>query len=157
VPDPRSVRRQLRPTALAGALALGVLADALFRAEGRPGLNWGLWALAGVAVLGLLLRLRAEPPARTSMGLVAAAAGFAFALMLRDAEALAVFAVFAGALLLFLAAAHATGTWSARAHLSELAFSVLRIVVLLAMGPLGWGRAERAPGAHDSPCRRCSC
>src|SRR5687767_9784963 len=44
-------RTDLRSPALLWAVALGILADALVRVSGRPGLNVALWALAGVAVL----------------------------------------------------------------------------------------------------------
>ena len=52
---------ELRRPALLWAVAAGVLADALVRVPGRPGLNVALWALGGVAVLAVLLRRRADP------------------------------------------------------------------------------------------------
>lgn len=153
LPAPRD-RGELRRAALAGALALGVLADTLFRAPGRPGLNVTLWALAGVVVLVVLLRRRADPPARTTVWLVGAALGFAFALTLRDAEALAVFAIFAGWVLSVLAAGRAAAAWTSRMPLSDVAFAKLRVILLSFAGPLGWGRAARDPGAAVAPWSR---
>jgi hypothetical protein len=130
------------------AVALGVLGEALVRVPGRPGLNVALWALAGVAVLVVLLRRRADPAARETGWLVGGALGFAGALVLRDADALAVFSLFASVALLTMAAGRAAAAWSSRALVSEVAFAVLRVAVLCAAGPLGWGR-----GATDRAAR----
>ena len=86
-----SVRTALRKPALLAAVALGIWADGLLRAPGRPGLNIALWALAGVAVLVVLLQRRSDPPARDTLWLVGGALAFACVLTLRDAEAVAVF------------------------------------------------------------------
>jgi hypothetical protein len=145
-----SARTELRSPALVCAVALGVLADALLRVSGRPGLNMALWALAGVAALIVLLRRRSDPPARESQWFVAGALLFAVALMLRDAEGLAVFGIFAGVVLLILAAGRAAAAWSSRAHVSDVVLSVLRVAVLCAAGPLGWGRAAPDPNARAS-------
>ncbi len=138
----------LRKPALLYAVALGVLADRLLSVSGRPGLNVALWALAGVAVLVVLLRGRTDPAARETWWLTGGALGFAATLMLRDAEALAVFGLFAAVVLLMLAAGRAASAWVSRAHVSDLAFAGLRMAVLCAAGPLGWGRA-----APDSALR----
>jgi hypothetical protein len=147
-----SVRTALRSPALVCALGMGVLADELVRAPGRPGINVALWALVGVAVLfGLQLR-RFDPPSRESWWLVGGALAFAFALTLRDAEALAVFSLFGAVGLLALAAGRAAIGWAARAQLSDVAFAVARVGLLSAGGPLGWGRA--APREPDTRVTR---
>jgi hypothetical protein len=144
-----SGRTELRGRALLWAMALGVLADALVRVPGRPGLNIGLWALAGSVVLVLLLRRRADPAAREAKWLVGGALAFAGALALRDADALAVFSLLAAVVLLVLAAGRGATAWAHRAQVSDVAFAVLRVAVLSAAGPLGWGRgaADPATGA----------
>lgn len=143
-----SARMQLRSQALLWALVLGVLAELLVRVPGRPGLNVALWALAGVAALVTLLRRRAEPAARETRWLVAGAFGFALQLVARDADALAVFSLFAAVVLLMLAAGRAAAAWASHAQVSEIAFAVLRVAVLCAAGPLGWGR-----GTEDAKAR----
>jgi hypothetical protein len=135
-----SARAKLRIPALLCAVALGVLADVLVRVSGRPGLNVALWALAGAAVLVVLLRRRTDPAARETRWLVGGALGFAAALALRDADSLAVFSLFAAVALLLLAAGRAAAAWASRAQVSDVAFAVLRVAVLCAAGPLGWGR-----------------
>jgi hypothetical protein len=135
-----SARSELRGRALPWAVALGVLADALVRAPGRPGLNVALWALAGVIVLVVLLRRRPAPAAPEARWLVAGALGFAGALMLRDADAMAFFSLFAAVALLLLAAGRAAAAWVARAQVSDVVFAVARVGLLCAAGPLGWGR-----------------
>jgi hypothetical protein len=135
----------LRSGALLGAVVLGVLAEALIRVPGRPGLNVALWAISGVAVLVVLFRRRSEPASWEARGLVAGALGFAGVLMVRDADALAVFSLFAAVVLLLMAAGRGAAAWASRAQPSEVAFAVLRVSMLSAAGPLGWGRA--APGA----------
>lgn len=130
----------LRSWAMPSALALGVLADMLVRAPGRPGLNVALWALAGVLVLSLLLGRRAEPVARESLWLVTGALGFAAALALRDAEALAVLALLSAIALLGLAAGQSARPWATRAQVGDLVVAAARVGVLCLAGPLGWGR-----------------
>ncbi|MEW5917298.1 MAG: hypothetical protein AB1762_12875, partial [Gemmatimonadota bacterium] len=103
-----TVRATVRSPALWSALALGVVADALLGGvPGRPGLNLTLWAFVGGAVLFVLIQRRADPPARESQSFVAGALLFAVMLLLRDAEALAVFSVFAGVVLMILAGGRA--------------------------------------------------
>ena len=146
-----SARAEMRSPALLWAVALGVLADALVRVPGRPGLNIALWALGGVAVLVVLLRRRSDPPARETQWLVGGALGFAGALTLRDAEALAAFSLFAAVALLMMAAGRAAAAaWASRAQVSDVAFAVLRVAVLCAAGPLGWGRGAPDPAARAS-------
>jgi hypothetical protein len=142
-----SARTELRRPALLWAVALGVLADLLVRVPGRPGLNVALWALTGVAGLVVLARRRADPVSRETWWLVGGALGFAGALVLRDAEALAVFSLFAAVALLLLAAGRTTAAWAPRARVSDIGFAALRVAVLCAAGPLGWGRGARHPAA----------
>jgi len=139
---PADSRIALRHPALLGALALGVLADLLLPVPGRPGLNLTLWALAGVAVLAWLMRRRGAASAMESRWLIAGSAGFAIALSLRDADALAVFGLFAAIALLGLAAGRATAAWASRALPGDLMFCTLRVIALLIAGPLGWGRGD---------------
>lgn len=139
----------LRSWALPAAVGLGVLADLLVRVPGRPGLNLALWALAGVAVLAWLLRRRAEPGSRESCWLLAGALGFAAALALRDADALAVLALFSSLVLLGMAAGRAARAWATRAQVGEVVVAAVRVGVLCLAGPLGWGRgapADARPG-----------
>jgi len=143
-----SARAELRSRALLWAVALGALADALVRVPGRPGLNVALWAIAGVGALVVLLRRRAEPAARETWWLVGGALGFAGALVLRDADALAVFSLFAAVVLLMMAAGRAASMWASRAQPSDVVFAGLRMALLCAAGPLGWGR-----GSPDSAGR----
>lgn len=145
-----NTRSELRSEALLWAVALGVLADLLVRVEGRPGLNILLWALAGVGVLGLLLRKRSNPPASETRWLVGGAVGFAAALVLRDAEALAVFSLLAAVALLLMAAGRAATAWALHSQVSDLVFAVLRVAVLCAAGPCGWGRREHG-SEHGTP------
>lgn len=140
-----SEREKLRNGALLAALGLGVLASALLQVPGRPGLNAALWSLAGVAVLAAALRRRGQPLARETRWLVGGAAAFACALALRDADALAVLGLLSALVLLTLAAGRAARAWVARAHPSDMVVAALRVAVLCAAGPLGWGR--EAPGA----------
>lgn len=132
----------LRSPTLLGALALGVLADLLVRAPGRPGLNVALWAATGVLLLALLLRQRGESASRESQWCVAAALGFAATLALRDAEALAGFGLLSAVLLLVLAAGHATAAWVSRATPGDAVLGAFRVALLGALGPIGWGRGE---------------
>lgn len=145
-----SGRAELRGWALPGALVMGVLADALVRVEGRPGLNVALWALAGVALLAVLHRRRSDRPSRESTWLVGGAVAFAVALTMRDSDSLAVLALFGAVVLLVLAAARATAAWAAGAQMSEIAFGALRVAVLSAAGPIGWGRGEPRPAGSPS-------
>jgi hypothetical protein len=124
------------------AVALGLLADALLRTPGRPGLNAALWALVGAVVVVMLLRRRCDPPARESLWMVGAAFTFIAALTLRDSESLAVFSVFGAMVLLGMAAGRAATAWAVNARPSDVAFSAIRVGVLGAAGPLGWGRSD---------------
>jgi Domain of unknown function (DUF4173) len=129
---------RIRDTALACALLLGLFADLIVRAPGRPGLNVALWAEAGVAALWLLSLRRETPISRESWWLVGGAAGFAALLVLRDADALAVFCVFAAIVLLGLAAGRAAVAWATRAQIVDVATAAVRVGVFIALGPLGW-------------------
>jgi hypothetical protein len=145
-----SPRSEVRGAALLSALALGVLADLLIRAPVRPGLNVPLWALAGVLVLALLLLRRGRPLALETMGLVGGALAFAVFVALRDAAALALLALFAAVALLVLAAGRGSAPWIARARLSDVAFAGMRVALLGAAGPVGWGRGgpDHRPEGH---------
>lgn len=139
---------RLRDHALLAALLLGLLADLLLRAEGRPGLNAFLMAIAGATTLWLLGRIRAQPVSAESRWLVLGAVGFAALLMLRDAEALAVFDLLAIIVLLGLAAGRGALQWARQAEVQPLFATAARVAALIALGPLGWslGSAKSVPG-----------
>lgn len=117
---------------------LGLLADQLVRVPGRPGLNVGLWALAGTAALWVLSRRRETPISWETRWLVGGAIAFAGLLVLRDADALAVFCLFSAVVLLGLAAGRGALAWARRADFVELSAAAVRVAVLIALGPLGW-------------------
>src|SRR5688500_3641301 len=147
--------RQIRSLALTCAVGLGLLADQLVRVPARPGLNVAIWAIVGTAVLWLLSRGRGASVSRETRWLVGGAAGFAGLLVLRDAEALAVFSLFAAIVLLGLAAGRAALAWAARAHFTDLAAAAVRVGVLIAMGPFGWNvGAARQPAVPASKTGR---
>jgi hypothetical protein len=104
--------------------------------------------LSGTFVLWLVSRGREPAVSRETRWLVGAAVGFAGLLMLRDAEALAVFSLFAAVVLLGLAAGRAALAWAARSHFVDLTAAAVRVGVLIAMGPFGWNiGAARQPAA----------
>jgi hypothetical protein len=139
-----------RDLALASAVVLGLLADQLVRVPGRPGLNVALWALAGTAALWLLARRRGTAVSREPRFLVSGALVFAALLVLRDADALAIFCVWSAVVLLGLAAGHGALAWAARAHMVDVAAAAARVAALIALGPIGWGAgASHQPGAAE--------
>ena len=138
------------------AVALGLLADALLRTPGRPGLNAALWALVGFVVVVTLLRRRCDPPARETFWMVSGAFFFVTALTLRDSEALAAFSILAAMILLGLAAGRAATAWVSRALPSAVAFSAVRVGLLGAAGPLGWGRDDPDAVTNNSGLSRNS-
>lgn len=142
-----SNRPHTRTIALGYAALLGVLAHQLLRSPGRPGLNVVLWAIAGTAAIALLSRHRDLPVSKESWWLVGSAAGFAGLLALRDADALAVFCLLAGLILLGLAAGRGALAWARQAHIVEVAVAAVRVGILIALGPIGWslGAARQAP------------
>ncbi len=141
--------------ALMCAALLGLLGDQLVRVPGRPALNVALWALAGTAVLWLLSRARGTPVSAETRWLVGGAVAFAGLLVLRDAEALAVFCMFSAVVLLGLAAGRAALAWAARMHLVDLAAAAVRVALLIALGPLGWGIGQaREPARAPTGERR---
>lgn len=156
-PGPAGGSSGVRGAVLPCALLLGLLADALLQVPGRPGLNVAIWALAGAAVLVGLRRRRGDPLAIEIRWLVGGACLFAVSLVLRDADALAVLGLFAALLLLGLAAGRASTPWTTRAQVSELLFAALRVGLLAAAGPLGWGRlsavASTTPSRWIRPAR----
>ena len=130
------------------AIFLGVLADQLVRVDGRPGLNVALWAVGGAVALWLLARRREAPVSQESRWLVGGAVAFGGLLVTRDAEALAVFCLFAAVVLLGLAAGRAALAWATRMHFVDLAAAAVRVAGLIALGPLGWSIGNaRAPAA----------
>jgi hypothetical protein len=139
---PLTTRLTMRRPALMWAVALGLLADALLRTPGRPGLNAALWALVGLVVLVMLLRRRCDPPPGETNWIIGAAFVFVVTLTLRDSEALAAISVFAALVLLGLAAGRGATAWVTRAQLSDVAFSAIRVGLLGAGGPLSWGRGD---------------
>lgn len=145
------VKAPVRQSAIAGALLLGLLADQLVRVPGRPGLNVLLWAMAGTAGLWIVSCQRHTPVSRETWWLVGSAGAFAALLVLRDADALAVFCLFAGVVLLGLAAGRGALEWARRAYIVDVAAAAIRVGVLIALGPLGWSigaaRQERDPVA----------
>lgn len=133
-------RLELRTPALIVAIVLGVLADQIVRTSGRPGIGVGLWASVGVVVMTVLLRRGAVAPSGETWWCVGGALAFAWTLVLRDAEALAVFGLLAAVVCLTMAAGRATTAWAARAQVADAVYSILRVGVLSAAGPIGWGR-----------------
>jgi hypothetical protein len=146
-----SARPSTRDAALAGALLLGLLADALVRVPGRPGLNVTLWALAGTAVLWFLSSRREAPVAAESRWLVGGALLFAALLVLRDADALAAFSLLAAVVLLGLAAGRGARAWAVRSHIVDVAAAALRVAGLMALGPLGWSLGAARPAGAPTP------
>ena len=143
-------RPQIRDVALT-SLLLGLLADQVVRAPGRPGLNVALWAVAGTLGLSLLSRPRETPVSRETWWLVGGAVAFAGLLTLRDAEALAVFCLFSAIVLLGLAAGRGALAWARQAHIAEVAVAAVRIVALIALGPLGWKVGAARQPADPTP------
>ena len=142
---------RMREAALGCALLLGLLADQLIRVEGRPGLNVALWAIAGTAVLVWVSRRRVSTE---SWWLIGGAVTFAALLVLRDAEALAVFCLFSCVVLLGLAAGRGARAWAANAHIVDVTSAAVRVGALIAIGPLGWSvGAARAPAGSAAGAR----
>jgi hypothetical protein len=137
-----STRREIRDIAFAGALLLGLLADQLIRVEGRPGLNVALWAVVGTAVLWAVSRRRETPVSRETWWLVGSAVAFAGLLVLRDADALAVFCLFSCVVLLGLAAGRGAVAWARRAEIVDVGAAAVRVATLIAIGPLGWSLGD---------------
>jgi hypothetical protein len=149
VRDP--VKAPVRQTAIASALVLGFLADQLVRVQGRPGLNVLLWAIAGTTALWFVSRQRETPVSRETWWFVGGAGAFAVLLVLRDAEALAVFCLFAGLALLGLAAGRGALEWARRAHIVDVAAAAVRVGVLIALGPFGWSLGAARQAVEPAP------
>lgn len=141
--------REARGVAITCALLLGLIADQLVRVQGRPGLNVLLWALAGGVVLWMLSRNRATPVSRETWWLVGGAMLFAAMLVLRDAEALAVFCLFGAILLLGFAAGRGAMAWATRANFVDVAAAAVRTVALVLMGPISWSTGNARKPAVD--------
>lgn len=142
---------RLRDVAFLVALLLGLLADQLVRAPGRPALNVALWALAGTAALWLLSHRREAPVSRETWWLVGGAAAFAGLLVLRDADALAMFCLLSGLVLLGLAAGRGALAWAGRASIGEITTAAVRTGLLIALGPLGWSLGSTREPAVPVP------
>jgi hypothetical protein len=142
-----TTRYRIRDFALICAVLLGLLADQLVRVPGRPGPNVALWALGGTAALWLISRRRQTPASRETRWLVGGAVGFACLLMVRDAEALGVFCLFAAIVLLGLAAGRGAMAWATRAHITDVVAAAVRVGIMIGFGPLGWsvGDAREVP------------
>lgn len=151
------VKPRNRQIALACVL-LGMFADQLVRVPGRPGLSVALWALIGTGMLSLVSQNRETPVSRETWWFVGSALLFAVLLALRDAEALAVFCLFAGVVLLGLAAGRGARAWARQAHIVEVAAAAVRVGALIALGPLGWSfgaaRETEAVSTGDRPWSR---
>jgi len=133
------------------ALLLGILADQIVRTQGRPGIGVALWAIAGALVLWWLSRDRAAPVSTESRWLVGGALGFAWLLVLRDADALALFALFGAVVMLGLAGGRGALSWAAPAHITDVVAATMRTVLLIVMGPLGWSVGDgRSPASSVS-------
>jgi hypothetical protein len=139
---------RMRESALGCALLLGLLADQLLRAEGRPGLNVALWAMAGTAVLIWVARRRVS---HESWWLVGGALTFAWLLVLRDADALAVFCLFACVVLLGLAAGRGARAWATNAYIVDVAAAAVRVGALIALGPVGWSLGAARDASGNAP------
>src|SRR5688500_7646598 len=137
-----TTRYRIHEVALGCAALLGLLADQLVRVPGRPGPNVALWAVAGAAVLWLVSRRRPASVSKETRWLVGGAVGFACLLMLRDAEALGVFCLFAAVVLLGLAAGRGSLAWAARAHIVDVVAAAVRVGAMIGLGPLGWSVGE---------------
>lgn len=133
------------------ALALGILADALVRVEGRPGLNVALFAVIGTVALWLISRRRALAVDAESRWLVAGAAGICLLLIWRDAEALAVFCLFAAIVFIGLAAGRAARAWATTAYIADVAVAAARTGLLIALGPFGWSLGKTRAVAPARP------
>ena len=140
-----------RQSAIASALLLGLIADLIVRTPGRPGLNVTLWAVAGAAALWLVSRNRETPVSGETWWFIGSGVGFAGLLMLRDAEALAVFCLFAGLVTIGFAAGRGAREWARQAHLVEVAAAAIRVGVLIALGPFGWAIGAARKAADPAP------
>jgi len=145
-----------RQRAIASALLLGVLADLLVRTPGRPGLNVMLWALAGAVALRLVSHQREAPVSQETWWFVGGAVVFASLLITRDAEALAVFCLFAGLVTIGFAAGRGAIEWARHAQIVEVASAAVRVGILIALGPFGWaiGAARQAADPASTADRR---
>jgi len=133
------------------ALLLGILADQIVRVQGRPGIGVALWALAGTVILWWLSRGREAPVSTESRWLVVGALGFAWLLVLRDTEALAVFALLGAVVMLGLAGGRGALSWAAPAHITDVVAAAMRTALLILMGPLGWSVGDaRSPASSAS-------
>jgi hypothetical protein len=112
-----------------------------------------LWALAGVGVLVMLLRQRTDIASRETWWLVGGALSVTSLLLVRDAEPLAAFTLLTAVVLLVLAAGRATGAWVRTAQPSDAVFAAVRVGLLCAAGPFGWGRAAPREQGDDEGIR----
>jgi len=153
--DPRN-----RPGAVLGTgLVLGLLADALFRADGEPALNLFLWAAAlGTAVV-LLRRARGAPTSREAVALLATGLVIAASLAWRDSPTLKLLTLAATAGVFALAALDAGKAWVRHASVTRYGLAVVVAAARAGFGvlvPLADvdGAALRAHSASGSRRRR---
>jgi hypothetical protein len=124
--------------ALAAAVGLGVVGDALLRAPGPPGLNAALWALLGAAAVVALAQRRGWPASRESIGLLGVAVLFIGGMAWRDADALRAMNVLAAAVAVSLAAGEAGAAWVRHAGTGAYVKAGLLTGLSLAAGPLAF-------------------
>src|SRR5690606_19252303 len=126
-----------RPGAVLGAgLALGLLGDALLRADGPPALNLSLWAAALVAAVVLLQRGRGAAMSGEAAALLGVGLFFAATFAWRDSPALKFMALCATAGAFALAALEAGAAWVRRAGVARYGLAVAVAAVRSGLGPL---------------------
>jgi len=79
---------------------------------------------------------------RTPALMCALALGVLAEVLMRDADAVAVFSLLAAVGLLLWSAGGATAAWVTRAQIGDVFFAMVRVGVLCVAGPIGWGRGE---------------
>jgi hypothetical protein len=136
---------RIRKPALATAVGLGVLGDALLRVPGPPGLNAVLWSAAGAAAVLALAHRRGWAPSRESIVLLSVAVLFMGGLAWRDAEALHALNVLAAAVAVSLAAGEAGAAWVRHAGVSTYLKAGAMTAFSLAAGPLPFPLGARDP------------
>lgn len=129
--------RRKRPGAVLGAgLVLGLLADALLRANGEPALNLFLWAAALVGAVALLQRGRGAPTSGEAARLLGVGLAFAATLAWRDSPTLKLLARGATAGAFALAALEAGTAWVRRAGVTRYGLAVAVAAVRSGLGAL---------------------
>ncbi len=148
-------RGSVAGVALAGAAIVGVAADALLRADGPWGVNFGIWCIVLLAVLLLVARRDGVRPTVEGYALLGCAFGFALALAWRDAEELKVLDLAAAAVFLALPAARAGAAWVRSTGLVDFGWAVVRGGLQAGLGGLLWAaEIERRPALGARPRAR---